>query len=67
FFWSFYDGGSRENVTALGELPRTKNSSPLPPTTMFELVEAFDLVSQAKLWSWNHCGITGEEMMGGNK
>jgi len=38
--------------------------------TMFELVEASDLVSQAKLWDWNHRGSTGyklEEEMACNR
>lgn len=43
----------------LGLDPVTKTVLPLPPMTMFELVEAFDLVSQAKLWVWNHRGSAG--------
>lgn len=33
--------------------------------TMFELVEASDLVSQAKLWVWNRRGIAGCFTTGG--
>ncbi|KOY18290.1 hypothetical protein, partial [Paenibacillus xylanivorans] len=57
FLWSFYDGGSRENVAALGAMiPQQKLFSHDLQKTMFELVGAVDPVSQAKLWVWNHRG-----------
>ncbi|SDG51562.1 hypothetical protein SAMN04488542_1521, partial [Fontibacillus panacisegetis] len=33
--WSFYDGGSRENVTAPGDNPYKKTVLSLPPTRLF--------------------------------
>jgi len=42
FSWPGYDGGSRENVAFFGARPRKKKTVlPLPPMTMFELVEAW--------------------------
>ncbi|MCF2720387.1 hypothetical protein [Paenibacillus polymyxa] len=52
----FYDGGSPENEGGLG----TKNLYKIHPTTMFELVEGYDLVSQAKLWVWKPGGNAGK-------
>ncbi|AIQ65230.1 hypothetical protein PSTEL_21025 [Paenibacillus stellifer] len=46
-----------------GNDPVTKTVLPRPPMTMFELVEAIDLASQAKLWVWNHRGIAGKSFI----
>ncbi|BFH68742.1 hypothetical protein J27TS7_24420 [Paenibacillus dendritiformis] len=60
------DGGSRENEGGLGaHIPSKKLFSYYRPMTIFELVEAFDLALQAKLWVWKTCGNSGESSQEG--